>query len=118
MLRRKCSSSKTGSVDDLDLLSTAVSRVISNTWDANARSITVTTRSKEWWNDECRDALAAYRRTGAREDWRLFRSTTRSAKRSFFDDRITEIASTNKCPWDLMSWVKQRKLPAVEAIRY
>ena len=105
-------------MDDLDLLSTAVSRVISNAWEANARNITVTTRSKEWWNDECRDALAAYRHTGAREDWRLFRSTTRSAKRSFFDNRIAEIASTNKRPWDLMSWVKQRKLPAVEAIRH
>ena len=31
---------------------------------------------------------------------------------------IAEIASTNKRPWDLMSWVKQRKLPAVEAIWY
>ena len=104
------------SVDDLDLLSTTVSRVISNAWEINARNITVTTQSKEWWNDECRDALVAYRRTGAREDWHLFRSTTRSAKQSFFDDRIAEIASTNKRPWDLMSWVKQRKLPAVEAI--
>jgi len=100
------------------LLSKAISRVISNAWDANAKNITVTTRSKEWWNDECRDALATYRRTGAKEDWHLFCSTTRSTKRSFFDDRIAEIAFTNKCPWDLMSWIKQRKLPAVEAIRY
>jgi len=30
-------------LDDLDLLSTAVSRVISNAWEANARNITVTT---------------------------------------------------------------------------
>ena len=110
--------SRLDSVGNLDLLSTAVSRVIANAWEANARNITVTTRSKEWWNNEYKDALAAYRRTGAREDWRLFRSTTRSAKQSFFDDRIAEIASTNKHPWDLMSWVKQRKLPAVEAIWY
>jgi len=110
--------SRLDSVDDLDLLSKAIPRVISNAWEANARNITVTTRSKEWWNNECRDALATYRRTEAREDWRLFRSTTRSAKWSFFDDRIAEIASTNKCPWDLMSWVKQCKLPAVEAIQY
>ena len=47
-------------MDDLDLLSTAVSRVISNAWEVNARNITVTTRLKEWWNNECRDALAAY----------------------------------------------------------
>jgi len=39
--------SRLDSVDDLDLLSTAVSRVISNAWNANARNITVTTRSKE-----------------------------------------------------------------------
>ena len=52
--------SRLDSVDNLNLLSTVVSRVISNTWDANARNITVTTRSKKWWNDECRDALTAY----------------------------------------------------------
>jgi len=52
--------SRLDSVDDLDLLSTAVSRVISNAWEVNARNITVTTRLKEWWNNECRDALAAY----------------------------------------------------------
>jgi len=52
--------SRLDSVDDLDLLSTAVSRVISNAWEINARNITVTTQSKEWWNDKCRDALAAY----------------------------------------------------------
>ena len=105
-------------VDDLNLLSKAVSRIISNAWDANARNITATTRSKEWWNNECRNALATYRCTEAREDWHLFCSTTRSTKRSFFDDRIAEIASTNKRPWDLMSWVKQYKLPVVEAIQY
>jgi len=110
--------SRLDSVDDLDLLSKAISRVISNAWDADARNITVTTRSKKWWNNECRDVLATYRCTGAREDWHMFRSTPRSAKRSFFDNRIAEIASTNKHPWDLMSWVKQCKLSAVEVIWY
>jgi len=64
--------SRLDSMDDLDLLSKAISRIISNAWDANARNITVTTRSKEWWNDECKDALTTYRCTGAREDWHLF----------------------------------------------
>ena len=35
--------SRLDSVDDLDLLFTAVSRVISSAWEANARNITVTT---------------------------------------------------------------------------
>ncbi|KAF8960197.1 hypothetical protein BDZ97DRAFT_1604048, partial [Flammula alnicola] len=39
-------------------------------------------------------------------------------KRVFFDDRIGEIAGTNKQPWDLMNWVQQRKLPPSEAIQY
>ena len=60
--------SRLDSVNNLNLLSTAVARVISNAWEANARNIAVTTRSKEWWNNECRNALAAYRCTGARED--------------------------------------------------
>jgi len=110
--------SKLDSVNDLDLLSKAISRIISNAWDANARNITITAHSKEWWNNECRNALATYKCTRAREDWHMFCFTTRSTKRSFFDNRIAEIVSTNKCPWDLMSWVKQRKLPAVEAIQY
>jgi len=40
--------SRLDSADNLDLLSTTVSRIISNAWEANARNITVTTRSKEW----------------------------------------------------------------------
>jgi len=39
--------SRLDSVDNLDLLSKAVSRVISNTCDTNARNITVTTQSKK-----------------------------------------------------------------------
>jgi len=39
--------SRLDSVDDLDLLSKAISRVISNAWDANARNITITSQSKE-----------------------------------------------------------------------
>jgi len=40
--------SRLNSVDNLDLLSKAISRVISDAWDANAKNTTVTTRSKEW----------------------------------------------------------------------
>jgi len=94
------------SVVGLDSLAQAISQVFSHAWEANARNITVTSQSKEWWNNECKWALKLYRHTRARENWHTFCSSTRCAKRSFFDDRIVEIASTNKCPWDLISWVK------------
>jgi len=100
----------------LDLLSEAISGLFANCWATYAKKNTITTRSKEWWNNECSMALETYRRTRECSDWFSFHSATRRAKRCFFNNRIAEIASTNKWPWDLMSWVKQRKLLAVEAI--
>jgi len=40
------------------------------------------------------------------------------AKRVFFGNRIQEVASTNKRPWNLMNWIKKQKLPAMEAIKF
>ena len=56
------------STASLDLLAQAISQVFSRAWEANARNITVTSRSKEWWNDECKWALELYRCTRAREN--------------------------------------------------
>ena len=39
-------------------------------------------------------------------------------KRKFFNDKIHEITSSNKRPWDLMSWVRKKSLPAIESISY
>jgi len=106
------------SIAGLDLLSEAISRLFADFWATYAKKNTITTWSKEWWNNECRTVLETYRRTGERSDWFSFCSATRQAKWCFSDNRIAKIASTNKRPWDLMSWVKQYKLPAVEAIRF
>ena len=40
------------------------------------------------------------------------------AKRIFFDNRIQEIASNNKRPWNIINWVKKWKLSAMEAIKF
>ncbi|RXW16893.1 hypothetical protein EST38_g8968 [Candolleomyces aberdarensis] len=82
---------------------------------------TIGPNSKEYWTDECTRALEEYRRDMSVENHKVFRSAVKTAKRKFFDERIEEIATTNKCPWDLMDWVKElkeRKNPPCEAIQF
>ena len=52
------------SIAGFDLLSKVISGLFSNCWATYAKRITVTTHSKEWWNNECRDILKIYRQTG------------------------------------------------------
>jgi len=39
-------------------------------------------------------------------------------KYNFFDTRINEITNKKCNPWELMNWVKKRKLPTIKAIQY
>ena len=49
------------SVTGLDMLSKAISRLFADCWTTYAKRITVTSCSKEWWNNEYRVALETYR---------------------------------------------------------
>ena len=49
------------SVAGLDMLSEAISGLFADCWATYAKRITVTSRSKEWWNNEYRTALETYR---------------------------------------------------------
>ena len=51
-------------------------------------------------------------------DWIRYRKSVKIAKRVFFDNRIQEIASNNKRPWDSINWVKKQRLPATKAIKF
>ena len=56
------------SVAGLDMLSEAISGLFANCWATYAKRITVTSRSKEWWNNKCRTVLETYRQTGEWSD--------------------------------------------------
>jgi hypothetical protein len=103
---------------ELDVLTSSLHARIMSAFEDNVKLSNITHHSKPWWNAKCSESLALYRAHRSKENWFAFRNTTRGVKRAFFDEKIEEIASLNHRPWDLMSWVKARKLPAVDMIRY
>ena len=105
-------------IAEVDAMAQAVADVFSKAWSDNATEKRITRRSEPWWNDTCSETLLQYRDDKTPENWSTFRKATRAAKRKFFDAKIEEIAKTNRRPWDLMEWVKGRKLPPCEAIQY
>ena len=78
----------------------------------------ITKYSKAWWNKECNRDLVTYQISRKRLDWIKYMKMVKMAKQIFFNNKIQEITSTNKIPWNLMNQVKKQKLPAIEAIKF
>jgi len=120
-LGEKISSTDTSNIPDSNSLKSITQKLttaIEDLWNKYSKYVNITKCSKEWWNEDCKRNLAIYQQSGERYDWKSYRKSVKIAKQSFFDERIQEIASLNKRPWDLMNWVKKHKLPAMEAIKF
>jgi len=68
--------------------------------------------------DKCSHSLNNYRTTRNTDNWKNFKKVVKNAKSSFFDVKIQEVANKSRGPWELMSWINKRKLPAFEAIKH
>ncbi|CAA7267563.1 unnamed protein product [Cyclocybe aegerita] len=90
--------------EGVEALADAIVTAFSDAWLAHSTESKPTKRSKSWWTDKCLETFG-------------FKKACKDAKCDFFDERIAEIATSRKRPWDLMEWVKQCKLPPCEAIR-
>jgi len=95
-----------------------LANVFENAWNTHSKQKRITKHSKEWWNQDCTDGLDKYRKSGELKHWKEFKSVVCTVKREFFDNKIHEIASSNKRSWDLISWVRRKSLPAIESISY
>jgi len=86
------------SKENLESAAQRLADIFNEAWLSQAKKKCITKYSKEWWNHECTENLNRYRNTGDIEHWREFKSSTRIAKKEFFDNKIYEIASSNKRP--------------------
>jgi len=62
--------------------------------------------------------LEIYRNSKCLEDWKNFKKAVKNTKWEFFNTKIKEILNKRKGSWELINWIKKRKLPAIEAIKY
>src|SRR6185369_2918659 len=102
---------------DIESALEAFSASVLEAFNANAKTIMVSARSNRWWNAECKAAVDAYRNDRTRYNLREFKRTVRRVKAEFFKRQVDDRIAKNRV-WDLINWVKPRRLPAVEAISY
>jgi len=101
---------------DIQRCAANLEKIFKNAWSTHSTTKRITKHSKEWWNKQYTDCINKYHETGDINSWKSFKSAVRSAKRAFFDQKIQEIATSNKRPWDLMNWVRKKNLPAIKTI--
>ena len=110
----------TSNIEDIEKLEQVVNllrSIVDQAWSKNAKKLKVSKHSKQWWSESCSQALNTYRTARSLKNWKSFKKTVKDAKQSFFDKKIQEIANKSRGPWELMNWVKKRKLPVTEAIK-
>jgi hypothetical protein len=94
----------------------AVGVILDDAWKKYSHTGKPSRWGKNWWNDECAEELKNVKIKRSEESKRRFRRATAVAKKAYFEKRIKSIASDRGRPWDLMPWVKERKLPTMEAL--
>jgi len=82
------------SIESLNQIVNQLGSIIEQIWSKNAKRSRISKYFKQWWSDLCSLALNNYRSSRSRDNWKVFKSTVKEAKRSFFDSKIQEI--TNK----------------------
>ena len=96
----------TTSIEDSNKLDQVIKQfgsIIDNVWTKNAKKSRISKHCKQWWMEDCSCSLNIYRSSRSLENWKKFKKTVKDTKRSFFDDKIPEIANKSHGPWELMN---------------
>ena len=107
-----------GDIVNLEQVVKHLSTIINQAWTKNAKKCKISKHSRQWWTEDCSHSLDNYRSSRSLENWKKFKKIIKDTKRSFFDNKIQEISNKSHGLWELMNWIKRRKLPAIEAINH
>ena len=86
-------------IEDTNKLEQVVNQlrsIINQAWTKNAKKSKISKHSKQWWSEECKWSLINYRVSRNLENWKKFKKTVKNIKRSYFDDKIQEIANKSR----------------------
>jgi len=106
---------------DTEVLEHVVNRlrsIIDQAWSKNVKKSRISKHFKQWWSDDCKRSLDNYRSSRSLDNWKKFKNSVKNAKRSFFNDKIQEVANKSQGLWELTNWIKRRKLPAIKTINH
>jgi len=81
---------------DIQRCTIALKTIFKDAWSTHSTTKRITKHSKEWWNKQCTICINKYHETGDINSWKAFKSAVQNAKRSFFDQKIQEIVTSNK----------------------
>ena len=101
----------TASIPDKESLETIVQdyvRISEFIWYKFSQCVNINKCSKAWWNEECWDKLTRYRFSKILDNWKVFKGVMKKTKYLFFNNKIQEIMSKNRRPWNFMNWVKKQ----------
>ena len=102
----------------LENIVNSLNSLVNQAWNKNTKRSRITRHSKQWWNNECNQAINEYRASRSLESWKKFRRVIKDTKKTFFDTKIREVASKSHSLWELMNSVNKCKLPTTKAIKY
>ena len=67
--------------------------IIVQAWTKNTKKLKISKHSKHWWSNDCKQFLENYRASRSLKNWKKFKMTVKNVKRSYFDNKIREIAN-------------------------
>jgi hypothetical protein len=86
------------SIEQVNDTFTTLSEKCSSAFNDHSSIPHITSRSRPWWNDECKNALLTFRQTRTHDDRVTFYKCIKRTQRAFFDNIIQNVIDRSLLP--------------------